>query len=330
MKKMLLSLAMCLSLSLTSVPMIEAQGRPGQSRSVERRAAPSRSGGRDANRPGNGASHGGSRRPGTRNPGNQTPGYQKPGGNKRPGNHKRPGMDNPGLRPGHDNNGHRPGAGHRPGTGVGTPPPVNNPGHHKPNPGHRPGNYPGVRPGGPSVRPGHAGRPPVMAPPHRPGRPIFHGPWQRPVPPRGWRPVYRANLVGNILGLTFGLTVNTALDALYASSYSIDGYGANEIYLRNVTEMNYLWPDATLYFDNAGGLVRSQFYDSSFGYNPGRFNMLYNQLMNAYGSPASFSNGSNVLSATWFGYNGDYISLQYKPLYTPTGYRNVTVLTIGR
>lgn len=124
--------------------------------------------------------------------------------------------------------------------------------------------------------------------------------------------------------MTLGLTINSALDYLYNGGYSVDGYGSHEVYLRNVTELNYNWDDATLYFSD-GGLVRSEFYDSSVGHRMTRYNNIFRKLTNTYGAPVSCGNNS----ATWFGYNGDYISLQYTMLSTSSGYRYFTILTYG-
>jgi hypothetical protein len=88
--------------------------------------------------------------------------------------------------------------------------------------------------------------------------------------------------------------------------------------------MNYSWPDATLYFSD-GGLVRSEFYYSTTGYNTTRYNNVYSSLCNSYGAPVSSGNNT----ATWFGYNGDYITLQYTMLSTSSGYRYFTILTYG-
>lgn len=128
--------------------------------------------------------------------------------------------------------------------------------------------------------------------------------------------------------MTFGLTINSALDYLYNGGYSVDGYGNREVYLRNVSEMGYYWDDATLYFD-AGGLVRSQFFDSSAGYSTNRFYNIYNSLTADYGMPVSQSNNGSTITATWFGYEGDYITLQYTLMNSSSGYRYFTILTYG-
>ena len=69
-----------------------------------------------------------------------------------------------------------------------------------------------------------------MAPPTRPGRPIYSGGWHRPLPPQAWRPTYTRPLVNSFLGLTFGMAFNSALDYLYNGSYIVDGYGQRALY----------------------------------------------------------------------------------------------------
>lgn len=290
MKRRFLSIMVFVMSGLMMVSTVEAQGRRGgnsqrSSQSVSRQ------------RP-SGNNHNGTTRPGGNSNHNKPtgPSVNKPTHDNKPGN--KPGGQH-GVRPGGNNN--RPG-----GTGM------------------RPTPLPAPKPGHGNFRPGSSHRPVAIKPPTRPGRPIYHRAWSRPLPPPNWRPAYRTNLVGSILGLTFGLTINNALDRLYSGGYAIDGYDSQQVFIRNVTEMGYLWDDATLYF-SSGGLVRSQFYDSSAGFNMSRYNNLYARLVNTYGAPVT-NNGSY---ATWFGYNGDYITLEYTQMSSSSGYRYFTILTIG-
>lgn len=194
-----------------------------------------------------------------------------------------------------------------------------------PEPIYRPTPSRPLRPGY-GYRPGH-NRPAYMRPPMRPGRPPMR-PWVRPVPPPHWRPSYTGSLIGNILGLTFGVAIGSALDNLYYSGYSIDGYMDNQVYLTGVNQFNSYWPDATLYFGN-GGLIRSQFFNPSFGYDTNRFYSVYSTLCRMYGVPAINNMTGTALSATWFGRGGDYITLQYSPMVSGN-YNYFTILTIGR
>lgn len=95
----------------------------------------------------------------------------------------------------------------------------------------------------------------MIAPPHRPYRPVIARPHYRPTPPPAWRPRRGLPVIRGILGLTFGAAFNVSLDYLYNSGYTVDGYGNNIVYLRNVPAMNYIWTDGALYYGN-GGLMR--------------------------------------------------------------------------
>lgn len=167
----------------------------------------------------------------------------------------------------------------------------------------------------------------MMRPPVRPGRPVIR-PWSRPVPPPRWRPAYRGSLIGNILGLTYGIALNTALDNLYYGGYAIDGYMNNEVYLTGVSQFNFFWPDATLFFGTTG-LVRSQFFDPTVSYDVTRYYDTYAYLTGLYGAPAIRNSAGTSLTATWFGGGGDYITLTYAPMISGP-YRYFTTLTIGR
>ncbi len=330
MKKIFVSIVIALMGGLLTVPGVDAQN--------------SARGGRNAAATGQSVS---GQRPGRGN-GSAVATPSKPSGNVRPGQGAASGGS--AVRPGASNstpptNNVRPGAGSQKPSAPATPTRPSTPARpsapakpsapSKPVAPSRPSTTvrPVVpaRPSTPSrpaqtmrpTRPG-AYRPSVAPPPTRPGRPSYGYTWTRPVPPSGWRPTYRRPIVPNILGMTLGLTINSALDYLYNGGYSVDGYGSQEVYLRNVTEMNYSWPDATLYFSD-GGLVRSEFYYSTTGYNTTRYNNVYSSLCNSYGAPVSSGNNT----ATWFGYNGDYITLQYTMLSTSSGYRYFTILTYG-
>ena len=311
------------------VPPIEAQSRTTGNRNERSHSTqnsrpnnsgrPSNSSGRPGNnnnghRPGNNGGNNGHR------PGNNNPG--RPGNNNnghRPGNNggsngHRPGNNNPG-RPGNNNNGHRPGNnGHNPGR----------PGHGGYNPGrpHRPGGD--YRPN----RPNRPHRPTVIVPPHRPHRPPMR-PWSRPVPPPSWRPRPAAPVIASILGITFGTAINMSLDYLINRGYTIDGYGNDAVYLRDVNERSYYWPDATLYY-GAGGLARSEFLYSTSYPDPMRYNSLYTRFNRTYGPPINIVRTGGVLSATWFAPNRGYVTIDYRSQYSLGGdLRYFTTLTFG-
>ena len=154
-------------------------------------------------------------------------------------------------------------------------------------------------------------------------------PWVRPVPPPSWRPYRGCPVVGGILGITFGTAIGVSLDYLYGGGYTVDGYGPDVVYLRNVSQMSYIWPDATLYY-GTGGFDRSQFVYSTGAYDMSRYNNVYNNLVLQYGSPVNYVNNGNGFTATWFGSGNGYISLHFGPNYTTGGQlRYYTTLTFG-
>lgn len=344
----LMSVIVCVAMM---APVAEAQHRPGtnggrtsrpaqQARPQDNHSRPSNSGARPGNgnnsRPGNNGQ-------GTR-PGN--------GGNHRPGNgtgSNRPNNGNHGTRPGSGNNNHRPGNGngdnlrpgngnHRPGgNGNHRPDGVrpgfnhnNRPGNsHGPGVGHRPGNHPGP---GMGHRPGHVHRPPHMIPPSRPYRPSgFRGPFSRPLPPPpGWHPRPGIPVINGILGLTFGAGIGISLDYLFSNGYTIDGYGNDMIYLRNVPALNYMWTDATLYYGNGGGFDGSSFYYSTPYYDLARYNAVYNTLVGTYGMPVAVNNGGGMFLSTWYGGNNGFVTLRFNAQATVGGsVRYFTTLSFG-
>ncbi|MCM1349106.1 MAG: hypothetical protein NC338_06790 [Firmicutes bacterium] len=222
----------------------------------------------------------------------------------------------------------------RPGQSTVTP--AKRPGSSNVRPGTKPGhqNGPVVKPTkptrpskpAPAVRPGHtASRPAIVKPPVRPNR----MPALRPVPvrPSNWR-TSTLRLNSTILGITLGTTLARSLDQLYNSYYSIDGYNSNEVYLRNVRESGYNWTDATLVYSN-GVLTQSTFYESTIGYDTSRYYGIYNYLRSLYGNPTQRNTDGRSMTSTWWGANGNYVTLEYTLLKSTGGYRYFTVLTYG-
>ncbi len=166
-----------------------------------------------------------------------------------------------------------------------------------------------------------------MPPPKHNHRPV-HRAYHRPVPPPAFRPHHNCPVVHNILGLTFGTTINLSLDYLYRNGYMVNGYGNNVVYLRNVNQLAMVWPDVMLYY-GSGGLLGSRFCHSTSYYNRTRYNQIYSTFVSQYGSPVSYENTNNRIQATWFGNNG-YISLEYSSGYANDGsLRYFTTLSIG-
>lgn len=236
------------------------------------------------------------------------------GNNGNNGNHNRPNAGNNGNHNNGNHNGWSNGN-HNNGNHNGW-----NNGNHNNN-----GNRPGVSTGGhrPNVAP--APRPVQVRPPQRPYRPVMVRPVARPLPPPSWRPRAGVPVIRGILGLTFGVAINASLDYLYNSGYSVDGYGNDIVYLRNVPALNYVWTDGALYY-GAGGLDASSFYYSTPYYDLSRYNNVYRNLVATYGSPVSTGNASGIMTSTWFGGNNGYISLSFG---AGSGGRYLTTLTMG-
>lgn len=260
---------------------------------------------------------------------------QNSNNNSRPGgNHNTPkpgGNNNNAPKPGgNNNNTPKPGGNHntpRPGGNNHNAPRPGGSSHHAPKPNHHaphPGNHNAPKPGSnhyhaPNHGHGHVHRP--HCPPPRP--------YHRPTPPPSFRPYHGCPTFRGVFGITFGTAINISLDYLYRNSYSVYGYGNDVIYLRNVNQYGYMWPDATLYY-GSGGLTGSQFMYSTNYYDRGRYNMVYNSLVGQYGAPISVQNTSNGITATWWGYDGQYVSLEFHPAYTNNGQlRYFTTLSFG-
>ena len=298
-----LLVASTIAVGMILTPYAEAQvSRPAPTRSSNTSRNDRNNNNKTNNRPsrpGNNGNHNGNSKPGNNgnHNGNHKPG--KPGNNgNHNGNHKPGKPGNNGNHNGNHNSGVSHWPGYRPPSG---PAPVVRPGTHRPN-----------------------WSTPVP-PPHRNYRPIGR-PIPRPVPPHGYHPCHTAPVIHTILGITFGTLYNASLDYLYSKGYEIDGYADNTVYLRNVPEMGYTWPDATIYYDSYGRLASSQFiYSTSFS-ALGRYDRLYHTLSMTYGSPVSASWNGAHRETIWYG--GDargYVSLEYDY----SGGRYYTILSYG-
>lgn len=187
------------------------------------------------------------------------------------------------------------------------------------------GNRPGQRPAYSNQRHNRPPRHIPMAKPHRP--PVRH--YHRPVPPPSFRPHHGCPVLRGILGLTFGTTINISLNYLLNGGYVVDSYTNDVVYLRNVNEMSFLWPDATLYY-GTNGLIGSQFSYSTNYYDRTRYNQIYSTFVTRYGAPVNYQAVNNGYIATWFGYDNGYISLEFKPVYGAGGHlRYYTTLSFG-
>ena len=318
------------ALAMIAAPLAEAQGRGRQSHTSGAPAS-SQNTSRRPSTPGNGASR--PNRPSTPSNGSQNrPGNNRPvkPGNNRPvkpgnnGSQNRPGNNNRPMPPGNGSGSYRPGnPGHGPG-GNNRPP---RPGDHGHGPGHgRPGHT--VGPNDYRPRPGYH-RPP--APPRPPRIPYgyrhpvpFFGVYHRPVPPPSWNRYYAGPTFGTILGVALGTTIDLSLNVLLNAGYTVANYGPNVVYLTNVPQMNLLWPNAAMYYNN-GLLCGSQFTYPSPYYDMQRYNLLYGQLVGQYGAPVEQYNNGGVISATWFGAGNRFVTLEFNN----TGGQYYTTLSFG-
>ena len=154
-------------------------------------------------------------------------------------------------------------------------------------------------------------------------------PYHRPVPPPSFRAYHGCPVLRSIVGITFGTAINLSLDYLNRNGYTVHGYGNDVVYLRNISQYGYNWPDATLYY-SSHGLVGSEFVYSTSYNSRSRYNSVYNTLYNQYGAPISIDSSANGVTVTWWGYDNQYVSLDYHPIYTNNGQlRYVTTLSMG-
>ena len=163
--------------------------------------------------------------------------------------------------------------------------------------------------------------PPVRT--HRPAEFII----SRPTAPKSYRPLATAPIISGVFGLTFGYTYYNSLDYLFTRGYEIDGYDGEKVYLRNVNELNYFWPDAVLEYSSRGYLEEAELYYSTRYSDKSRFTRLYSDLCRMYGAPVRYTTGSNRKEASWYG--GDfrgYITLTYRY----SNGRYYTILGYGR
>ncbi len=245
--------------------------------------------------------------------------------------------NNSSVRPGNSGNASKPGGGAavKPGNNWGNP--VRPGGSSAVRPGGssavRPGASP-VRPGNSAMRPGAGSKPvPAVRPPYSPLRPGYRpgvvvnnygwynpypGRWERPLPPPpvfpvNIRPVYTVPSISSVLGLTFGTLIDVGLNSLIRAGYNVVGSVNDAIYLSNVMQFGYTWPQVSVYY-GPSGLASTRFQYLSSGSSQSRYRSVYNQLCTLYGSPVLENVNNGIITATWWG--GDrngYVSLTFGP-----------------
>lgn len=311
MTVMMLSIALC-------CPWAEARGRNnnnnngGGGNQPTQQAAPQSRGNQGNMGRGNGGNQGMGRGPQANQQQNRPQGTMQ---NQRPGNMGLGNMQTPGnQRPNNGGNGNM--GNQRP----------NNGSNGFGNPGHGPGNN-GF---GPGANPGDWGRPHGIhfGTPYRPMMPA-NRPWAPPMRPAGYRPM-GGPVISTILGVALGTALNMTLTNLINNGYNVTGYVNNAVYVADAMQLNLLWPNATLYYDN-GGLAGSEFFYSTPYYSMNRYNNAYARLMNIYGAPYSVNNlADGGLQATWWGNGGQFIQLQFNTGVAANGTtRFFTTLSFG-
>lgn len=343
MKKFLQTVTSFLvAFAMIAAPVADAQtrGRQTNNSSVENNRPEKRSSSSSSRQlRGNGNS-----RPTSGNSRPSNNGHQRPSNNnggQHPGNfgggnqNNRPSQGNNHNRPSQGNN-NRPSQGNRPGGG-------NQWNNNRPNNNHRPSNdvrppmnnnHGGMGAHGPGFNNGHHGpskphpapRPPKRHDAHFRHHVPFFGHYNRPVPPPRWHYHGGGPSFGTILGITLGTAISASINSLINSGYTVSSYGNDVVYLNNVPQMNYYWPEAALYYNN-GMLYGSQFtYPSTFN-DMTRYNNLYRAFTMQYGMPVQAVNQGGLLSATWYGLDNRFVTLSYSSQYG--GGQFYTTLSFG-
>lgn len=119
--------------------------------------------------------------------------------------------------------------------------------------------------------------------------------------------------------MALGTAIGVSINSLVNSGYSVSSYGNDVVYLTNVPQMSYNWPDAALYYTN-GVLTGSQFTCPSPYYDMSRYNSLYGMFTSQYGMPVQTVNQGGLISATWFGAGGRYVTLSFSSQYNGSYY----------
>lgn len=150
-----------------------------------------------------------------------------------------------------------------------------------------------------------------VAPPTRTNRPADFI-ISRPTIKKGYRPLASAPRITGIFGLTFGSTYYNSLDYLFSKGYEIDGYSGNTVYLRNVNELNFFWPDAIMHYSSRGYLESAEMHHSTRYSDNTRYTRIYTDLCKIYGVPVSHSTAGNRYETYWYGSDSrGYIYLTY-------------------
>lgn len=117
-------------------------------------------------------------------------------------------------------------------------------------------------------------------------------------------------MFGTILGVALGTALGVSLTSLANNGYTVSSYGNDVVYLSNVPQMNYYWPDAAMYYNN-GMLYGSQFTYATPYYDMSRFNSLYSTFTAQYGMPVEYFTRGGITRATWYGAANRFVTLTF-------------------
>jgi hypothetical protein len=147
-----------------------------------------------------------------------------------------------------------------------------------------------------------------VAPPKRTYRPADYQVFS-PNRPSSYRPLTSSPVISGIFGLPFGSSIHLSLNHLFDRGYEIDGYYNDIVYLRNVNELGFFWPDAIIRYDQFDCLKSTELHYSTSYNSTSRYNKIYKKLRKIYGQPIKYK-GAN--KAVWYGsdFRG-FITLEY-------------------
>ena len=121
------------------------------------------------------------------------------------------------------------------------------------------------------------------------------------------------------MGIPFGIFIEQGINSL-STNYTVTGYNDNIVYLDNVEELGYVWPEATVYF-NDGLMSDTQFIYWNQYADDSRFRNVYSTICSRYGKPDSYTREEGSVTAGWWeGDRSGFITLQYGPGMSADGY----------
>lgn len=91
----------------------------------------------------------------------------------------------------------------------------------------------------------------------------------------------------------------------------VDGYSNNMVYVNDAVQLNMRWPYAALQYNSGGFLESSQFVYDSPRPDLNRYRQAFNRLVALYGAPVSNYQRGYDLNATWWGPDGQYVTLSF-------------------